>query len=131
MTTDTSAPLADGTRIGALWAANLLGPVAALAGLEIAYILADRACVTGDLLPVHLTWLAGLLAAGVGGWLGHREWRRWGAGHAGEAISLVSREERPLLTAIEHLLQRRLARLPLAGFSDIAHESAASAAARS
>lgn len=84
MTTDTSAPLADGTRIGALWAANLLGPVAALAGLEIAYILADRACVTGDLLPVHLTWLAGLLAAGVGGWLGHREWRRWGAGHAGE-----------------------------------------------
>ena len=84
MTTDTSAPLADGTRIGVLWAANLLGPIAALAGLEIAYILTDRACVTGDLLPVHLTWLVSLLAAAVGGWLGWREWRRWGGGHAGE-----------------------------------------------
>jgi hypothetical protein len=84
MTTETGAPLADGTRIGALWMANLLGPVAALAGLEIAYIFADRACTTGDMLPVHLTWLASLLASGVGGWLGWREWRRWGGGHAGE-----------------------------------------------
>ena len=84
MTTEISAPLADGTRIGALWAANLLGPIAALAGLEMAYVLADRACTTGDMLPVHLAWLASLLAAGVGGRLGWREWRRWGGGPAGE-----------------------------------------------
>jgi hypothetical protein len=84
VTTETRAPLADGTRFGALWVANLLGPVAALAGLEIAYIFADRACVTGDVLPVHLTWLACLLLAAFAGWLGWREWRRWGGSHAGE-----------------------------------------------
>ena len=91
MTTDTSAPLADGTRIGLLWTSNLLGPVAALAGLEIAYIFADRACVTGDMLPVHLTWLASLLLAVLGGWLGYREWRRWGGSHAGEDAGLGGR----------------------------------------
>jgi hypothetical protein len=91
MTTDTSAPLADGTRIGVLWTANLLGPVAALSGLEIAYIFADRACVSGDMLPVHLTWLASLLLAALGGWLGWREWRRWGGGHAGEDAGLEGR----------------------------------------
>lgn len=91
MTTETSAPLADGTRIGALWTANLLGPVATLAGLEIAYIFADRACKTGDMLPVHLTWLVSLLAAVFGGWLGWREWRRWGGGHVGEEAGLEGR----------------------------------------
>jgi hypothetical protein len=84
MTTDTSTPLADGTRFGRLWVANLLGPIAILAGLEIAYIFADRACKTGDVLPVHLTWLVCLLLALFAGWLGWREWRRWGGGHAGE-----------------------------------------------
>ena len=84
MTTETRAPLADGTRIGALWAANLLGPFAVLAGLEIAYIFADRACTTGDMLPVHLTWVASLLVAAFAAGLGWREWRRWGGGHAGE-----------------------------------------------
>ncbi len=91
MTTDTSAPLADGTRIGILWTSNLLGPLAVLIGLEIAYIFADRACVTGDMLPVHLTWLASLLASGLAGWLGWREWRRWGGGHAGEDAGLGGR----------------------------------------
>jgi hypothetical protein len=84
MTTDTRTPLADGTRIGALWVANLLGPIAALAGLEVAYILTDLACTTGDAIPVHLTWLVCLAAALFAGWLGWREWRRWGGGHAGE-----------------------------------------------
>ena len=84
MTVDTRTPLADGTRIGALWVANLLGPIAALAGLQIAYMLTDRACATGNALPVHLTWLACLIAALFAGWLGWREWRRWGGGHAGE-----------------------------------------------
>lgn len=91
MTTETQAPLADGTRIGALWTANLLGPLAALAGLEIAYIFADRACVTGDMLPVHLTWVGSLLAALVAGGLGWREWRRWGGGHAGEDAGIGGR----------------------------------------
>jgi hypothetical protein len=84
MTTDTRTPLADGTRFGALWVANLLGPIAALAGLETAYVFVDRACVTGDALPVHLTLLVCLAAALFAGWLGRREWRRWGSRHAGE-----------------------------------------------
>lgn len=85
MTTDTGTPLADGTRIGTLWAATLLGPIATLAGLEIAYIFADRACKTGgDVLPVHLTWLVCLFLTLLSGWLGWREWRRWGGGPAGE-----------------------------------------------
>ena len=84
MTTDTSTPLGDGTRFGLLWVANLLGPIATLAGLEIAYIFADRACKTGDVLPVHLTWLVCLLLTLFAGWLGRREWRRWGGGLAGE-----------------------------------------------
>ena len=84
MTTETSTPLADGTRFGALWVANLLGPVAALVGLEVAYIFVHRACRTGDELPVHLTWAVCLAAALFAGWLGHREWRRWGARHPDE-----------------------------------------------
>jgi hypothetical protein len=84
VTTDTKTPLADGTRFGVLWLANLLGPAAALAGLEIAYIFADRACVTGDMLPVHLTWLVSLLLALLGAGLGWGQWRRWGSGPAGD-----------------------------------------------
>jgi hypothetical protein len=84
MTTETRSPLADGTRFGVLWTANLLGPVAALAGLEIAYLFADRACITGDMRPVHLTWLVSLVLALLGGWLGWGQWRRWGGGPAAE-----------------------------------------------
>ncbi len=54
MTTETRAPLGDGTRIGALWAANVLGPLAA--------------------------FVVSLYAAA----LGWREWRRWGGTHAGD-----------------------------------------------
>jgi hypothetical protein len=84
MTTDTTTPLADGTRIGLLWTANLLGPIATLAGLEAAYVLADRACGTGDLLPVHLVWAASLFLTFVAGVVGWRQWRRWGGGLPGE-----------------------------------------------
>ena len=84
MTTETSAPLADGTRFGVLWAANLLPAVATLAGLEVAYIFADRACTTGEMLPVHLTWAVSLSLALLGAWLGWGQWRRWSGRHAGD-----------------------------------------------
>ena len=84
MTMDLGTRVADGTRIGALWAANLLGPVAVLASLQVSYMFADRACQTGDMLPVHLTALTALLAAVLGGTIGWREWHRWGASPAGE-----------------------------------------------
>lgn len=84
MTTDTGTPLADGTRIGVLWVANLLPAAATLAGLEMAYLFADRACATGDMLPVHLTWAVSLGLALLGGWLGWSQWRRWGGRHPGD-----------------------------------------------
>jgi hypothetical protein len=84
MTTDTSTPLADGNRIGMLWVASLLPAAATLAGLEIAYLLVDRACTTGNLLPVHLTWAVSLGLALLGAVLGWSQWRRWGGRHAGE-----------------------------------------------
>ncbi len=84
MTVDAGGRIADGTRIGALWAAILLGPFAVLAGLEVGYIFADRACRTGDVLPVHLTALAAFLLSLYAAALGWREWRRWGGAHAGD-----------------------------------------------
>ena len=104
MATDSSTSLGDGTRFGLLWVANLLGPVATLAGLEIAYIFADRACKTGDVLPVHLTWLVCLLVALFAGWLGWREWRRWGGGHAGEEGGPAARSR--FLAVTGHACQR-------------------------
>ena len=84
MSTDTSSPLADGTRFGLLWLANLLPAAATLVGLEIAYIFADRACTTGDMWPVHLTWAVSLSLAMLGAGLGWWQWRRWGSRPAGD-----------------------------------------------
>ena len=76
MTTDTSSPAPDGTRIGALFFANLAGPLAALAVQELAYIFTDRACHGGgSMTPVHLTFLAGILIAISAGLVGRREYR--------------------------------------------------------
>lgn len=111
MTTETSAPVADGTRLGALWAANLLGPAAALAGLEIAYILTDRACVTGEVLPVHLAWLTSLAVALSGGLIGRREWLRWGGAHTGEE---GGREGRSRFLALLGMLVSGVAALAIA-----------------
>ena len=115
MTTETQAPLADGTRIGALWTANLLGPLATLVGLEIAYIFADRACTTGDMLPVHLTWIGSLLAALLAAGLGWREWHRWGGGHAGDDGGLAGRSR--FLAILGMLLSAMAALVILAQWS--------------
>lgn len=111
MTADTGTRIADGTRIGALWAANLLGPLAVLAGLEISYMFADRACPTGDMLPVHLTALGSLLVALLGGAIGWREWRRWGAGPAGDE---GGREGRSRFLALLGLMVSAVAALLIA-----------------
>jgi hypothetical protein len=60
---------------GRLWVANLLGPAAALLGLEAAYALVRPACAMGRMLPVHLAFLAVLMLALWGGALGWREGR--------------------------------------------------------
>jgi hypothetical protein len=77
MRVDSGAPTDDGTRIGRLWVANLLGPLAALLALQLAYMLAVRACRSGELWPVHVAHLAGLGLAVAGGMIGYREWLRW------------------------------------------------------
>jgi hypothetical protein len=76
VTVDTSTNIPDAARIRSLWAANLLGPLASLVGLELGYVLAERACVTGQTLPLHLSFLGTLLLATLGSLLGWREWRR-------------------------------------------------------
>lgn len=84
MTIDTRTKADDGTRIGALWGAIVVGPLAFLAALETGYVLVERACTTGQMLPVHLSFLAWLLVALGGGLLGWGEWRRGGARPASE-----------------------------------------------
>ena len=79
MTIDTATSTRDGTRFGALWLGVLLGPAAALVALEVSYVLVQRACASGQLLPVHLSFLGCLLAAAGAGVVAWREWGRWGA----------------------------------------------------
>ena len=84
MTVDTATHSHDGTRYGALWAGVLGPPLASLVGLEVGYVLAERACATGQLLPLHLSFLGCLLLAVAPGVVAWREWRRWGARPASE-----------------------------------------------
>jgi hypothetical protein len=79
MTADTRTDVRDNTRLRTLWASVLLGPISALLGLELAYALTERACVTGDLTPVHISLLGCLTLSLVAAALGRREWRRWSA----------------------------------------------------
>lgn len=79
MSVDVRTTVGDGTRIGTLWAGVLLGPVASLVALQTGYVLVERACATGQVLPLHLTFGACLLAALASGALGRREWRGWGS----------------------------------------------------
>ncbi|MFL5494249.1 MAG: hypothetical protein ACJ8DJ_18365 [Gemmatimonadales bacterium] len=79
MTIDTRIPVRDGTRLGSLWTANLLGPAAVLLTQELGYVLSEKAaCSRGEIWPVHLAFAAGLALALTALSLGWREWRRWG-----------------------------------------------------
>ena len=84
MSIDTRTRAGDGTRFGALWAGVLLGPAASLIALEVGYVLVERACATGRMLPLHLSFAGCFLLALAGGWLGWREWRAWGSRLASE-----------------------------------------------
>jgi hypothetical protein len=80
MTIDPRIPVSDGTHIGALWTANLLGPVTVLLIQELSYILSEKAgCAHGQMWTVHLSFALGLALTLLAGSLGWREWRRWGA----------------------------------------------------
>jgi len=79
MTIDTRIPVRDGTHLGALWTANLLGPAAVLLTQEIGYILSEKAaCARGEVWPMHLAFAAGLALTLTAISFGWREWQRWG-----------------------------------------------------
>jgi hypothetical protein len=79
MTIDSRIPVRDGTHLGALWTANLLGPAAVLLTQEFGYILSEKAaCARGEVWPMHLAFAAGLVLALTAISFGWREWRRWG-----------------------------------------------------
>jgi ATP-dependent RNA helicase RhlE len=59
----------------------------------------------------------------------HRIGRTGRAGNSGEAISLVSPEERPLFAAIERMLGRRIERAPAPGFENSDEDLAANVVA--
>jgi hypothetical protein len=80
MTVDNRIPISDGTHIGALWIANLLGPVTVLLTQELSYVLTEKAaCAHGQMWTVHLSFALGVALTVIAGSLGWREWRRWGA----------------------------------------------------
>ena len=81
MTVDTDLRLRDGTGIPSQFGAVLLGPLAVLVGLQLAYMSVHPACHTGDLTRIHLSLLATIAVAGCGLLLALRLRRRWGAGH--------------------------------------------------
>jgi hypothetical protein len=85
VTADSRAHPPDGTRPGALWAGVLLGPLASLVALQLGYVLAERACATGQMLPLHLGFLGCLLVSLAAGVIARREWRGPGARPATEA----------------------------------------------
>jgi hypothetical protein len=87
MTTDTSTPVYEAGRIGALWTGVLLAPTAFLLNLEIAYLVAEWGCKQAGMPPgaLHLVHAACLLLAVVGGLVAWREWRAVGAHWPGEA----------------------------------------------
>jgi hypothetical protein len=78
VTVDRRLKLGDATNASAQWAANLLGPVAVLLGLELTYAFVEPACRDGTTLPVHLSFAAASAFALLGGAIAWREWRRWG-----------------------------------------------------
>ena len=77
MPIDTQTQRTDGTGIAAQWAGALLGPLAFLIQLEVAYLLVPRACDAGAIWPVHLAHALSLLLALAGATIAWRQWRRW------------------------------------------------------
>jgi hypothetical protein len=84
VTIDTRTDTSDPSRRGRLWAGVVTGPIASLVALELGYVLVERACGTGQMVPIHLAFLGCLAATGVAGLAARREWRRYGARLASE-----------------------------------------------
>src|SRR4051794_1048378 len=88
MTAETNQPPAPAPRDVGLWAGLLAGPVAWVIELQAVYALAEWACKSGNMVPLHLTVLACLLVALAGVWisLSHaRPPRPAGAADGGDA----------------------------------------------
>ena len=80
MTVDLRPRPDDGTPTALLALALFLGPAAALADLQVAYMLVAPSCEAGNNLPLHLVHAIMLAAAAVGVGCGVAAWRRSGSG---------------------------------------------------
>lgn len=69
----------DARKAARLWTAIFLPPTIWLIEMQTNYSLVPRVCVHGDQWLLHVVSLAALVAAGTGGLLGWREWRRLGS----------------------------------------------------
>ena len=68
-----------------LWAGLLAGPVAWLVQFEAVYAVTPLVCAGGDLLPLHLIMLVGLIVALGGCALSWSDWRTAGRGWPSDA----------------------------------------------
>jgi hypothetical protein len=80
MSVDVHPRPRDGTPTGRLALALFLGPAAALADLQMAYMLVAPSCEAGSRLPLHLVHAAMFAVALAGLACGLVVWRRSGAG---------------------------------------------------
>jgi hypothetical protein len=91
VTVDPRTDVPDARHIRALWTGLLLGPVAFLINLEVAYAFVPRACSSGNELPVHLTHFACLLLTLYGLLTAWRSWKTMGGTWPGEQGDPIAR----------------------------------------
>ncbi len=82
----------------ALWTSVLGGPLVFLLNLEVAYVMTDWTCNTGNGWALHVVHLVSLALAAAMGLLGLRLWRRVGDETPGSAGGAAARSR--LLAAV-------------------------------
>jgi hypothetical protein len=79
MTVDFETRIHDRRRLLLLWTGALLPPVAALLDVSVGYTLVTQACLTRNLVPLHLVHAAAVGLCVFGGLIAWRAWREIGA----------------------------------------------------
>jgi hypothetical protein len=76
--TDVSTRIPEARRLALIWTGALLPPIAALLDLNLSYMLVTQACLTQNVLPLHLVHLVGLVLTITGGLIAWHAWREAG-----------------------------------------------------
>ena len=63
----------------AIWFCLIAPPLMALLHLQLIYPLDHVACSTGTKVLIHLYTVLSLVVVAIGGWIGRREWVRFGS----------------------------------------------------